>query len=181
MPVMIGGIVGILLAVGGVGFLVYHKRQGTTTTTATATPSVLPGAAIQVAINTNPPGASILGLTGKRNALRIAPSRWLREVIRSPRFWTGYEPAASAVTLTAGAAAPPLNLNLVRRCRARVCSTDLPVGKITWTIRSASDLVDGQFDGKSKARNARREARFTPGRSAIHGRLIAGWQARKSL
>ncbi len=144
MPVVIGGIVGILLALGGVGFLVYHKRQGTTTTTATATPSGAPGAGIQVAINTNPPGASIrINGENKCNSncsVTLDPGSY-----QITAFLDGYEPAASAVTLTAGAAAPPLNLNLDPQMQSARMLTDLPVGKITMDDQPASDLVDGQF------------------------------------
>ena len=49
---MVGGILGVLLALGGVGFLVYNKRKASTT--ATEPTSATAGAGVQVAINTTP-------------------------------------------------------------------------------------------------------------------------------
>jgi hypothetical protein len=140
-PVMIGGVLGILLALGGVGFLIYHKRQGTTTTT-TAIPSA--GAGIQVAINTNPQGAAVK-INGETKCTSNCSVTLDPGSYQITAFLDGYEPAASAVTLTAGAPAPALNLNLDAQMQSARMLTDLPVGKITLDDQPPADLQDGQF------------------------------------
>jgi hypothetical protein len=143
---MFGGVLGILLALGGVGFLIYHKRQGTTTTSTTATPSGAAGAGagIQVAINTNPQGAAIK-INGENKCTSNCSVTLDPGSYQITAFLDGYEPAASAVTLTAGTPAPPLNLNLDAQMQSARMLTDLPVGKITLDDQPAADLQDGQF------------------------------------
>jgi hypothetical protein len=143
-PVMFGGVLGILLALGGVGFLIYHKRQGSTTTTTTATPSGGAGAGIQVAINTNPQGAAIK-INGENKCTSNCSVTLDPGSYQITAFLDGYEPAASAVTLMAGAPAPPLNLNLDAQMQSARMLTDLPVGKITLDDQPPADLQDGQF------------------------------------
>ena len=143
-PVMVGGVLGVLLALGGVGYLISHKRSGSTATTTTPTPAAGAGAGIQVAINTNPQGAAIK-INGENKctsncSVTLDPGNY-----QITAFLDGYEPAASAVTLTAGTPAPPLNLNLDAQMQSARMLTDLPVGKITLDDQPAADLQDGQF------------------------------------
>lgn len=141
-PVMIGGILGALLAVGAVGFIVLKRKGGNDT--ASSASSAAPGAAIQVPITTNPPGASIkVNGEAKCNSncsVSLEPGNY-----QITAFLDGYEPAASGLTVAAGAAATPLNLNLEPQAQTVRLLTDLPQGKVTVDDQPAQDLQDGQF------------------------------------
>jgi hypothetical protein len=60
-------------------------------------------------------------------------------------FLDGYEPAASGLSLKAGAAAAPLNLTLEPQPQTIRILTDLPQGKVTLDDMPVGDLQDGQF------------------------------------
>ena len=142
---MIGGILGALLALGGVGFLVYNKRKAASNSAATAAATA--GAGVQVTINTTPPGAAIkiksdtnLSECNSNCLITIEPGTY-----QVTAFLDGYEPAASGMTVAAGAAAPPLNLTLEPQAQTIRLLTDLQQGKVTMDDQPSQDLQDGQF------------------------------------
>jgi hypothetical protein len=141
---MIGGILGALIALGGVGFLVYNKRKAASTTT---TASATTGAGVQVAINTTPAGAMVRIKSDTNSSecnanclVTLEPGTY-----QVTAFLDGYEPAASGVTIAAGAPAPPLTLTLEPQAQTVRLLTDLPQGKVTMDDQPAQDLQDGQF------------------------------------
>ncbi len=142
---MIGGILGVLLVVGGVGFVVYNKRKATANPTETSSATTGPG--VQVAINTTPAGAAVK-IKSDSNAsecnsnclVTLNPGTY-----QVTAFLDGYEPAASGLTVAVGAAAPPLNLILEPQAQTVRLLTDLQQGKVTIDDQPAQDLQDGQF------------------------------------
>lgn len=141
---MIGGILGVLLALGGVGFLVYNKRKNANTT---ATASGTPGAAVQVTINTTPAGAAIkiksdssASECNSNCSITLNPGTY-----QVTAFLDGYEPAASGLIVAAGVVTPPLSLTLEPQAQTVRLLTDLQQGKVTMDDQPPQDLQDGQF------------------------------------
>ncbi len=149
---LIGGLLGALLALGGIGFLVYNKRKGAATDTAQTGAT---GTGVALAVNTNPPGAAlrISGDTAAGQhynnetkcdatcALSLEPGNY-----QITAFLDGYEPAASGVNLTAGAPTPAaLTLTLEPQQQSLRVLTDLPQGTIAIDDQPPQNLQDGQF------------------------------------
>ncbi len=134
IPVTVGAVLGILLAMGGIAFLRnrQHSQQGT--------------AAQQVAITTKPTGAAIriVSATGAETKctsdcnLSLDPGSY--EVTA---LLDGYEPSATRLTI---GSAKPADVVLALEPQAQTVRvlTDLPSGKVVLDNEPPRDLQDGQ-------------------------------------
>jgi len=149
-PVLIGGSLGALLALAGIGFLVYNKRKGAHDNGPSAT-----GSQIQLAVNTNPAGAS-LRITGDTASAQHYSSETKCDATctlslepgtyQITAFLDGYEPAASGVNLAAGSPPPAsLSLTLEPQPQSLRVLTDLPQGTVAIDDQPPQNLQDGQF------------------------------------
>lgn len=133
---MVGAILGILIAVGGVVFLVKMARKRNQMQAAAT-------AEIQVEIATTPPGASVR-INGETRCtstckLSLAPGNY-----QVTAFLDGYDPAASGVVLTPGQPAS-VSLALEPQAQSLRILTDLDSGKIVIDDQPPADLQEGQF------------------------------------
>jgi hypothetical protein len=148
--VIIGGSLGALLALAGIGFLVYNKHKGSQGATQGAT-----GSQIQLAVNTNPSGAS-LRITGDTASaqhynnetkcdatctISLEPGTY-----QITAFLDGYEPSVSGVKIDPGTQPPAsLSLTLEPQPQSLRVLTDLPQGTIAIDDQPPQNLQDGQF------------------------------------
>ncbi len=133
----IGGLAGSVLSIAAIVALVQLARNRNTA------PPVPVTTDVQVEITSNPPGASI----GINNEVRctsnckvaLAPGNY-----QVTAMLEGFEPAASGVTVAAGAPIS-VNLNLEPLSQTMRLLTDLDAGKITLDDNPPADLQEGQF------------------------------------
>lgn len=130
----IGGLGGAIVTIAGIVIIVQIARRKNFTPAAATVP---------VTITTNPPGASIrinneVKCTSNCK-LNLAPGNY-----QVTAFLDGYEPAASGVTVAAGA---PISVNLALEAQTQTVRvlTDLESGKVTMDGQPPVDLQDGQL------------------------------------
>jgi hypothetical protein len=138
-----------MLALAGIGFMLYNKKRKGGTPESTAT-----GSQIQLAVNTNPAGAA-LRITGDTASAQHYNSETKCDATctlsldpgtyQITAFLDGYEPAASGVNLAAGAPPPALTLTLEPQPQSLRVLTDLPAGTVAIDDQPAQALQDGQF------------------------------------
>ncbi len=129
---MVGAIIGVLIAVGGVVFLVKMARKRNQMQAAAT-------AEIQVEIATTPPGASVR-INGETRCtstckLSLAPGTY-----QVTAFLDGYDPAASGVVLSAG---QPASVSLTLEPQARACASS-PI-----SMRARSPLTISRRSGSA--------------------------------
>jgi hypothetical protein len=138
MPLAVGGIFGILLAMGGIYYLRKGRHDGAIAP---------PGAAQQVAIATKPSGASVrvVSSTGAEQKCtsdcKLTLDQGGYEVTA---FLDGYEPAAAKVSITADKPGDVI-LELEPQPQTVRVLTDVSKGKVTLDDQPALDLQDGQL------------------------------------
>jgi hypothetical protein len=129
----VGGFIGLLVAAGGI-YTVHKSRE--------AKPED-PSAGFQVAVKTNPPGASIrvngeVKCTSDCNIPLVPGSYEVQAVL------PGYEPATSKIEVAAGAV-PNVDITLQPLALSVRLFTDFNTGKVTFDGNPYGDLQDGQL------------------------------------
>lgn len=137
-----GAILGLLVAVGGIGFLLYmrQKKIKAAADLAAATPA---GIAVQVA--TTPPGAAIK-VNGEDKCVSPCSVSLPAGDYQITAFLAGYEPGANGVTVSATGAPPAVSLNLEPSPQPmRVLAEGVDGGQVTLDDQPAGEVQDGQF------------------------------------
>jgi hypothetical protein len=136
-----GAILGLLVAVAGIGFFVYmaHKRK-VAAEAAAATP-----AGIEVQVATTPPGAAIK-VNGEDKCTSPCSVALPAGDYQITAFLPGYEPGAGGVTVAANAAAPQVNLTLEASPQPmRILAEGVDGGQVTVDDQPPGEVQDGQF------------------------------------
>ncbi len=132
-----GAILGLIVALGGIAFLVNLARKRN---------KVPDGAAgIQVQITTTPPGAAIK-VNGEDKCASPCSIPLLPGDYQFTASLAGYEPGASGVTVTSTGAPPSVNLTLEASPQPlRVLAEGLDGAKVTMDDQPAGEVQQGQF------------------------------------
>ncbi|MGA3186273.1 MAG: PEGA domain-containing protein [Bryobacteraceae bacterium] len=141
---LFGAILGLIVAVGGIAFLVNMARKRNKL----ASPPVV--ATIDVQVATTPPGAAIK-VNGEDKctapcSVPLAPGDY--QITAS---LPGYEPGANGVTVPAAGSAAggaPLAVNLTLEASPqpmRIMAEGVDAGKVIFDDQPPADLTDGQF------------------------------------
>jgi hypothetical protein len=134
-----GAILGLLVAVAGIGFFVYmaHKRKA-------AEAAAIP-AGIEVQVATTPPGAAIK-VNGEDKCTSPCSVPLAAGDYQITAFLPGYEPGANGVTVAATGAPPQVNLTLEPSPQPmRILAEGVDGGKVTVDDQPAGEVQDGQF------------------------------------
>ena len=138
---LFGAILGLLVAVGGIGFLLYmRQKKNKAAEIAAATP-----AGIEVQVATTPPGAAIkVNQEDKCTSpcsVTLPPGDY-----QITAFLPGYEPGANGVTVPATGAPPAVNLTLEPSPQPmRILAEGVDGGQVTVDDQPAGQVQDGQF------------------------------------
>ena len=134
-----GAILGLLVAVAGIGFLLYRARMKKAAESAAA-------AGIAVPVATNPPGAAVK-VNGEDKctspcSVTLPPGDY-QITVALP----GYESGATGITVAAGGAPPPqVSLTLEPSPQPmRILAEGVDGGKVTLDDQDAGIVQDGQF------------------------------------
>jgi hypothetical protein len=137
-----GAILGLLVAIGGGGFLWYmrQKRMKAAAELAAATP-----AGMEVQVSTTPPGAAIK-VNGEDKCTSPCPVTLPPGDYQITAFLPGYEPGANGVTVAATGAPPQVNLTLEPSPQPmRILAEGVDGGQVTVDDQPAGEVQDGQF------------------------------------
>jgi PEGA domain len=135
-----GAILGLIVAVAGIGFLVNMARKRNKAAELAKTP-----AGIEVQVATTPPGAAIkVNQEDKCTspcAVTLVPGDY-----QITAFLPGYEPGANGVTVAATGAPPQVNLTLEPSPQPmRILAEGVDGGQVTVDDQPAGEVQDGQF------------------------------------
>ena len=128
---VLGSVVGAILAIAVVTFLVDKARKRNLST----------GVVVQVA--TTPPGAAIR-VNGETKCTSNCDLSLVPGDYQLMAFSDGYEPAVSLLTVAPGKAAS-VNLSLQPQAQTMRILTDLPQGQVALDGQPPADLQDGQY------------------------------------
>ena len=128
---LVGVLVGALLAVGLVMFLVRRGRERSVTT------------AVAVQVATTPPGAAIR-INGEAKCTANCSVSLVPGDYQVMAFLDGFEPAASTLRVSGGQPAA-VNLKLEPQAQTVRILTDLMQGQVALDAAPPADLQDGQF------------------------------------
>jgi PEGA domain len=132
-----GAILGLLVAVAGIGFLVYKARMKK------AEPPVAAGIEVQVA--TTPPGAAVK-VNGEDKCTSPCSVPLAAGDYQITASLPGYESGATGVTVAATGAPPQVNLTLEPSPQPmRILAEGADGGKVTVDDQDAGVVQDGQF------------------------------------
>ena len=135
---LFGAILGLLVAVAGIGFLLYRARMRKA-----AEPAAAAGIDVQVA--TTPPGAAIK-VNGEEKCTSPCFVSLPAGDYQITAFLPGYEAGATGVTVAAGAAPPQVSLTLEPSPQPmRILAEGVDGGKVTVDDQDAGVVQDGQF------------------------------------
>ena len=136
-----GAILGLLVAVGGIGFLLYmRQKKNKAAELAAATP-----AGIEVQVATTPPGAAIK-VNGEDKCTSPCSVQLPAGDYQITAFLAGYEPGANGVTVPATGAPPAVNLTLEPSPQPmRILAEGVDGGQVTVDDQPAGEVQDGQF------------------------------------
>jgi hypothetical protein len=136
-----GAILGLIVAVAGIGFFVYMARKKSKAAEmAAATP-----AGIEVQVSTTPPGAAIK-INGEDKCSSPCSIPLPAGDYQVTAFLPGYEPGANGVTVAATGAPPQVNLTLEASPQPmRILAEGVDGGQVTVDDQPAGVVADGQF------------------------------------
>jgi hypothetical protein len=136
-----GAILGLLVAVGGIGFLLYMRQKRIKAAElAAATP-----VGIEVQVATTPPGAAIK-VNGEDKCTSPCSVSLPAGDYQITAFLPGYEPGANGVTVAATGAPPAVNLTLEPSPQPmRILAEGVDGGQVTVDDQPAGEVQDGQF------------------------------------
>ncbi len=136
-----GAILGLLVAIGGGGFLWYMRQKKLKAAElAAATP-----AGIEVQVATTPPGAAIK-VNGEDKCTSPCAVSLPAGDYQITAFLAGYEPGANGVTVPATGAPPAVNLTLEPSPQPmRILAEGVDGGQVTVDDQPAGEVQDGQF------------------------------------
>ncbi|HTB12606.1 MAG TPA: PEGA domain-containing protein [Bryobacteraceae bacterium] len=136
-----GAILGLLIAVGGIGFLLYmRQKRNKAAEMAAVTP-----AGIEVQVATTPPGAAIK-VNGEDKCTSPCAVSLPAGDYQVTAFLPGYEPGAGGVTVAAGGAPPQVSLTLEPSPQPmRILAEGVDGGQVTVDDQPAGEVQDGQF------------------------------------